>query len=385
MINNDNSYSVLIPDGECDALASHIKDCLSAIPGIKIYLMSSNKNISTRFSKFIHNFSHYPKTNIGIEWIGYLNKELATYNIDLIMPVDSWAIKQILINIDLIKYQNRLVLLPSLEMFIIANNKALLAKHLELHSIPSPKSYFLELDYPLRERKYKFPLLLKPIEGPGGGEGIVKFEYEVDFHKYIIRLNNIENYILQEYLTGYDIDCSVLCKEGNIKAFTIQKGILYGKKKYAPPNGITFLYEKKIFIVVEKLMKSLNWSGVAHIDLRYDKMDGQYKVIEINTRFWGSTEASLVAGVNFPYLLCELSNKRSFTLPIFKNINYFNIAGIFSELMHHSSVLKQSLRFILNNTPIKFALKDPMPFLAKLMFKIKNKIFNKKAINNKQV
>jgi hypothetical protein len=52
MINNDNSYSVLIPDGECDALASHIKDCLSAIPGIKIYLMSNNKNISTRFYRF---------------------------------------------------------------------------------------------------------------------------------------------------------------------------------------------------------------------------------------------------------------------------------------------------------------------------------------------
>ena len=51
----------------------------------------------------------------------------------------------------------------------------MLAKHLQKFNIPAPKSilvqHFDSLD--LENFKLNFPVLAKPIEGPGGGAGII--------------------------------------------------------------------------------------------------------------------------------------------------------------------------------------------------------------------
>ena len=61
--------------------------------------------------------------------------------------------------------------------------------------------------------------------------------------------------------------------------------------------GVEFLYEDKLLKSVMILIKPLNWSGITHIDMRYDEKTNNFKVIEINPRFWSSIEASLFAGV----------------------------------------------------------------------------------------
>jgi len=81
-----------------------------------------------------------------------------------------------------------------------------------------------------------------------------------------------------------------------------------GKSKYRAAVGIEFVYDERVVQVVERLMRLLNWSGVAHIDLRFDQDEDEIKVIEINGRYWGSLLGSLNAGINFPALAVQCCN-----------------------------------------------------------------------------
>ncbi len=319
---------MLIPDGENELLTNHVKDCISMVPNIRLFVMSNKKYIPSRFSRFVYSYTYYPKANNELGWIANINAEMANHDIDLIMPIFEDGIRTLIKFKEYITNPHKLVVLPSLEMFTIANNKALLAKHLEKNEIPGPKNFQIRVGNISDLNNVVFPILAKPLNETDGGSGIRLFRQKDEFLAFFKINKGVPNYIFQEFIDGYDIDCSVLCHDGEIRAFTIQKGILFSTKKFAPPIGVKFLYEDDLYKVVKNLMNTLNWSGIAHIDLRYDVNDGKFKVIEVNTRFWGSLDASLVAGVNFPYLYSLLSSNQKFKKPIYNHIKYLSLKGL---------------------------------------------------------
>jgi predicted ATP-grasp superfamily ATP-dependent carboligase len=359
-------FSILIPDVECYLLRA-IVNGLAQVKDIRVYVMSNQKVKAMKYSRLVHKFTYYPKTNSELDWIANINKEIEKHNIDLVMPIWEVGIKTLTTHQDKILHKNRLVLLPALTDFNAANNKWLLADHLEANDIPYPKSVLVdEVSQFSKVDSLKFPIIIKPLEGFGGGRGIRMFKTKQDLDKYFLTNKFSYSYIVQEYIVGLDAGCSVLCKEGNILAITMQKENLTDDRKFAPPAGVDLFYDKKVDSDIRKLMKSLNWSGVANIDLRLDKSDNQYKVIEINPRFWGSTEASILAGVNFPYLYCLASTGKQFEKPAYDFIKYLNVRGV-SKMIKRNKMFIFKTGFIFRNTPLKFALKDPVPVLLKFI------------------
>ncbi len=366
--NTNRSVSVLIPDGESHILR-YVINCFSQIREIKTYVMSNKKNNAMRYSRYVHKFSYYAKTDSDLDWIANINKEIEKHDIDVVMPIFEVGIRALIKHRDRVLYKDRLGVLPSLSSFDSAINKGLLSRHLDSNNIPNPKSIMVESQKQLDKIDVlNFPVLIKPLEGFGGGYGIHVFKAKQDIYDHFDKHGFNYANLFQEYIDGYDIDCSVLCKEGNILAFTIQKGNMIGKNEFAPQIGVDFLYEPELYRVVESLMKSLNWSGVAHIDMRYDKNDKQFKVIEMNPRFWMSLNASLLAGVNFPHLYCLASMDEKFERPEYEFMKYINLKGLLLMIRREKSVLLKP-GFIINNTPLKFVLKDPLPIMYKFISK----------------
>jgi len=50
----------------------------------------------------------------------------------------------------------------------------------------------------------------------------------------------------------------------------------------------------------------MKWSGVGMVEFRIDERDGSLKLMEVNPRFWGSLQLSILSGVDFPYMLYRL-------------------------------------------------------------------------------
>lgn len=370
----NNNFSVLIPDGEAPVLMI-VLNCLSEIKGIKIHVMSNDKNIPFKHSKNVHKFSYYPKPDSQTDFIDNINEEVDKHDIDLILPIFEDAIRLILKNINLICSIDKLALLPSIDDFNIANNKSLLNKHLEKSNLPFPKSQIIKKNIDFNINKIKYPIIVKPVEGIGGGSGVYVFKENSELKEFIKSDKFNCTYLLQDYVEGYDIDCSVLCENGEILAYTIQKPNLYANTKFAPQLAFKFVKEDKLFDDVKNLMQTLNWSGVAHLDMRYDKNTKEFKVIEVNPRYWGSVEASLYAGVNFPYLHCMASLNQKFSMPEYKFINFMLLKGLVKSIKNDKSYLLK-IDFIFKNTPIKYMLNDPMPTLYRLSRFI-SRIFNR--------
>lgn len=370
---NETNFSVLIPDGETHILTEVIYS-LSQIKGLKLYVMSNKRNISLRYSRHIRNFSFYPKTLNEMEWIAHINKELDTHEIDVIMPIYEHGIRTLTKYKQQLSQPERLVSLPQLEAFDIANNKGLLASLLKDHKIPRPYTIPIHTAVRIDYESLFFPVIVKKVDGVGGGRDVHLFKSKSKIDRFL--KNKPEgDYILQEYIEGYDVDCSVLCNEGVILAYTMQKGTMYGRNKFVPQLSLKFLFEKELLDIVTKLIKTLNWSGVAHIDLRYDSKDQKFKVIEINPRFWATVDASCMAGVNFPYLLCLHNLNNVFETPQYDHIKYLSLRGLVTRL-RKLEVSKLNVLLVWRHTPLRFALKDPIPALCTLM-----RIFFKNGIS----
>ena len=373
-----NTFSVLIPDAETFAFP-YILHCMSDVKNIRLFVMSTKKDFPLRYSRYVHRFFFFPKKNNQLEWIDNINKITDEHGIDVIMPIHEIGIKT-LIEHKALLFQNinKLVPLPSLQNFTIAGSKDLLADHLNRLGIPGPNTAPLTIDL-LEDRdrlKLSFPILVKPLKS-GSGRGIVKFEDHESLAGYFKIKGLNEAYILQEFIKGAEYGCNVLCKDGEILAYTIQKGNLWDPAKpYSSQIGLEFLYEDKLYQTVKKLMKSLNWSGVADLDLLYDHQKDVFYILEINPRFWATLTAAHLAGVNYPYLLISMTMKEDFGPQHYKHIGYVVLKGL-KPYFKKNKALIFKMGFIWQSTPLKYKIYDPIPIVYKFIQRNKLILFGK--------
>ena len=53
----------------------------------------------------------------------------------------------------------------------------------------------------------------------------------------------------------------------------------------------------------EEFLRAIDYYGLVEMEYKFDRRDGEYKLLDVNARTWGYHTVGLTAGVNFPYLL----------------------------------------------------------------------------------
>ncbi|MEJ2162328.1 MAG: ATP-grasp domain-containing protein, partial [Robiginitalea sp.] len=300
-----DTVSILIPDGESYIMLGVLR-CLSDVKGIRLFVISNNRNTAMRYSRHITSFIYCTKSASVDEWFNLINKLVKKHDIDVILPVFENASQAFLRHRDMFCCDKLLLLPETLDALEVARDKWLLSQHLEKQDLDGPGTFRITefLNHRSSKAEFYFPLLLKPTAETGDGKGIIKFDAYDDLKRYLKEHTIDPSYILQEYIEGYDLGCNVLCKNGEILAYTIQKGTIFTNRPFSPQVGLKITKDNEVYQRISKLMKSLNWNGVANIDMRYDVKRKKYLILEINTRFWYTVLASSKAGVNFPWLYC---------------------------------------------------------------------------------
>lgn len=348
---------ILIPDGN-STWAMPVINCLSQCNDYKLFVISSKKRTAAKYSKYKSYYKYYKRTT-DADWLKIVNNEIETQNISVVIPIAENEIRFFIKYSNQISKKAKIIPLPELENFEIVINKRALSEFLSANHLAQPKSVVVNNITDIESITY--PALVKPLCNKGG-DGIQKFENKLELRKYF----DGKTLFIQQYIEGYDIDCSVFCVNGKVLTYTIQKGCLQGHTIYAPQLGLDFIENESVLDVTKQLMDALNWSGVAHVDLRYDQNANDYKIIEVNARFWGSVEASKVAGINFPELVIQAALGEIITHKPYSHINYLRFKGFLKTVKRHPSSLFR-LNFILNNTEVKSVLKDPLPTLFRFM------------------
>lgn len=341
---------------------------LSDIKGLQIHVMTEKRFIPARFSRYVKKIHPYDTKLDPSDWIARINDLVCQYKIDVVMPVHDTAIRQLIEYKSQLQNTDHCLLPPSLSAFDQAKNKDMLAALLTDMKIPVPTSWKLDKEFENLEliKECDFPVLLKPTQVSGSGRGIKRFESKQELADYLSLHPLTTTYFVQQWIEGYDLGCHMLCKDGEILAFTMQKGFLFSPRPFTPQVGMHMLYDEKVYQLASKVMKRLSWSGLADMDLRFDQKKGEYNVLEINPRFWLTMVASQVAGVNYPWLYCRTVLGESFEMPVYKECDYWTWNGLRLALPKNPGLFLKPGK-IWHNTPVKYAFRDPLMILIEFM------------------
>lgn len=352
------TINVLIPDGE-STWAINVIQCLGGFP-YDIHVLSRKKKTASKYSKFTTTFTYCKDAKIEEDWMSIILAEVQRKNIHVILPIAEKEMLFLKTYESRIKEFTKIIALPPVQGLEVSLNKGKFYEFFKSNGLSYPKTAIVDRRGVIRDLidDISFPVLIKPFQGKGG-EGIIRFDNELDLQTFF-KENPTGNFVVQEYIDGYDIDCSVFCEDGSIKVYTIQKGMIPNQDPYAPQLGVLFVDNEEVLELISSLMKTLNWNGIAHIDLRFNDKTGRYHILEINARFWGSLEASKKMGVNF----ADIVIKDILDIPVGAQNYRKELVVIFNRLIKQIAQQPRMLlrfKFLFKHFKIGLFLNDPIP------------------------
>jgi predicted ATP-grasp superfamily ATP-dependent carboligase len=117
----------------------------------------------------------------------------------------------------------------------------------------------------------------------------------------------VHPFLLQECITGHGQGVFALYDRGKPLAFFAHRRL----REKPPSGGVSVLSESIPVDAVQlsyarSLLDKACWHGVAMVEFKVAE-DGTPYLMEVNTRFWGSLQLAIDAGVDFPYMLYQLA------------------------------------------------------------------------------
>jgi len=205
---------------------------------------------------------------------------------------------------------------PHWEVTKYSFEKKLTYQLAEKISIPIPKTRFFDTKETLSDLNLNYPIVVKPS---------IKINFKRETKKKALKARNrAELNKHYEFITRYIPPSEVIFQEmipggaQNLYSFgaLFKNGkalarIIAHRQRQHPiefGNATTFAVSTNIPLLEEmgtKILKEMNYYGLAEVEFMYDPRDETYKLLEINPRVWGWHTLALAAGVNLPYLIYQ--------------------------------------------------------------------------------
>jgi biotin carboxylase len=231
--------------------------------------------------------------------------------VDTIMAADlsaNWMLSQWVAKGD----SNRIaVATPTPDLIINLHDKWKLTKILSDLNLPYPESELAENEEEVLNTKLAFPIITKPLDmASSTGVQLHHSREELIATVEDGRLFKSMPLLVQRYIPGEDIGFSFFADNGKILASALCRQMCRGVRQYFSDNRMNQL--------IEKLLLSTGYTGVGHIDARYDPDVDEYRILEVNPRFWASVLYATRAGLNFPSYLLRHKYGESLPRPVLK-------------------------------------------------------------------
>lgn len=353
--------SILIPD-ECNKPLAYYMVCgiKEAYPEAKIYVVGaandkdSDWRLFMRLSKFFNQIydSKYCFDEEGFH-LDVLHL-IELLDIDIIFPASELGFKYVSSQREAIGKLCRLPPLPSKVNLLTAFEKDRMGHFFMKKGIATPRT--LSLEEFQAGAKIDFPILLKPIQG-FGGYGILKFDTPEEVK---IPEKRRVPFIAQEFVSGYDIGCNVICKDGEILNYTIQESLVKDLN-IGPKYRLRFLHHQKVLDCVKEASRALNWTGVNNIDLIYNEKQDRVWIIEMNPRFWGSTLSTMQLDMNFPAMALKIAYGESIQTITYQEQVYIKHTEAFKDF------LKGKKNYPWQQTSMRFFIADLKPTIERML------------------
>lgn len=128
--------------------------------------------------------------------------------------------------------------------------------------------------------------------------------FHLDFETAIDEALRRKPCLVQEYVEGVARGYYAVSFDGDpLLEFTHERIVEYDPIGGASLLAKGFIKDPTLYLLGRKIVKALKWSGPIMVETRYVDEYGQYYVIEINPKFWGSIDLSISLDYHFPAIL----------------------------------------------------------------------------------
>lgn len=300
---------VLLLDEQDDCLALLVTRCLQRAGRFEIHCITGAPTHKLRYSMRCK--TRFEKMDSPAALLDAVKRYAAKCPIDVVIPMQEEIIARTGKVADELNMFTRLAPLPSPDLCDQIDNKWRFNQLMVSASIKVPRSVFSAGELKSLEEELKSwtgPYMFKPVYG-NGGYGIHKYDSAEDVISALNQLpaSDREGFVIQEYISGRDVGCNILCKDGEVVAHSIQKSTLAQNRQFTCGLGLEFVHDDAILAIAARFARVSRFSGVANIDLRVDERDGTVYMLEVNPRYWQTLLGSLDAGINIPEIHCMLA------------------------------------------------------------------------------
>lgn len=225
---------------------------------------------------------------------------------------------------------NKNIVLPFVDYdkYISASDKSSLVLLSNRLGIPVPRTLFLS-DYGnpsslLKDaERMAYPLVVKTAfsrvrTSDGWVSGGVKYARNSRELSKILEdwKSRGINILVQEKIEGHGFGIFLLMHDGEVISRFAHRRI----REKPPSGGVSVLCESitpphGTFEYASKLLRELNWTGIAMVEFKWDDKENKAQLMEINARFWGSLQLAISSGVDFPYHLFQMAEGKKVNAP----------------------------------------------------------------------
>jgi len=292
---------VLLTDG-------NFKHTLAAVRslgkrGIDVTVLSHIPVSISFYSKYCSHHAIAPDPERDPRFADFLLEYVKNNKFDVLLPISFAAVMQVSrIRKELEPYVKiPLALDSALE---IAGNKDRTIHYAGEIGVRIPKTWYPrnESDVASIAREVSYPAVIKGSEE----SGFVRYANSPP--ELSDNYRTIEKYspVIQEYITGEGYGFFALYNHGKARAIFMHKRIREYPVTGGPSAVAESVYDPALRDAGLRILDSLNWHGVAMVEFKKDQKTGQFVLMEINPKFWGSLGLAIESGVDFPYLACRM-------------------------------------------------------------------------------
>lgn len=281
--------------------------------GINVHVGWCSDNCIALKSKYVSQYHCIPKfEHNNYNWISSFKKLLQDEKYDLVIPTNDPSI------LPLNAYRNEFddlanIAIPEKKGFHITYDKyetIKLAQKLEIHV---PAQILVSDINQIKKtiNQLGIPLIIKPISSFSLNE--------LNNKQKVVQANSLSeatgkakwmlqkgNVVVQKNFNGVGVGLEILANKGQVLCYFQHMRI------HEPREGGGSSYRKSVKVNNEildagkKIIKELEYTGVAMIEFKMNTASQEWVLIEINGRFWGSLPLAVSAGVDFPYYLYRM-------------------------------------------------------------------------------
>ena len=271
-------------------------------------------------SRAVREFIRLPQfSDSSPRFIEALNTLISKRHHDMLIPVTDAALAAVSEHDEALRKLLHLACPPPPVVQRVLN-KSLTLEIAEHSGIRVPGTYQAANLHELQQLapRLQFPVVAKPFHKSKETDFKVRYFHSYDeLHDAMMADDQLGSRILlQEYCPGDGVGVEILIHNGDPLAV-----FQHRRLKELPHTGgaavVAIAEEPDPELVQQavKLLRALEWEGVAMVEFRFHRPSRRLALMEVNGRYWGTLALPIKAGVDFPLYEWQLAHGDTLSVP----------------------------------------------------------------------